>query len=340
MKLPRAIRRLRRKVSPSPAQQPWVSLQGDGAPEPLERIRLFAVLGTWMEADVVEASVRNAITQGCERVYLVDNDSPDDTVRIARAAGAEVARVFATETYDELLRMRLMNDVVREVSGAESDEHIWWLWIDADEFAHGSGGRTLHQHLSALDRRCRIVGTRYFNHYPTDPPHYVEGHHPLDYQPFCEELELAMCPRRHRKHPLQRWDRSGPFIECLAGFHRATSVELPLIEANEAAILHHFPFRSEEMSRRRLEVLCGKESDSTSRAKDGDPATGHMLPRYRSLDAVYRQQWDAVENFMPGAERHGVHLCDWESLVEDRDRHIERWYTQTLTGPSDAAERT
>ena len=57
-------------------------------PACLARFRLFAVLGTWMEADIVEATVANARAQGCERVYVVDNGSSDETVEAARSAGA------------------------------------------------------------------------------------------------------------------------------------------------------------------------------------------------------------------------------------------------------------
>ena len=58
---------------------------GDG--DPLDRFGLYAIVVTWMEADVIEATVPNALAQGCDRVLLVDNDSPDDTVPEAEAAG-------------------------------------------------------------------------------------------------------------------------------------------------------------------------------------------------------------------------------------------------------------
>ena len=57
-----------------------------------------------MEADVVAASIRNAVTQGCERMYVVDNASPDDTVSVALAEGAILARSFTSERYNERLR--------------------------------------------------------------------------------------------------------------------------------------------------------------------------------------------------------------------------------------------
>src|SRR2546429_7689227 len=94
----------------------WISAQPNPGDPAVLPVRLFAVLGTWMEADVVAATVRNAIAQGCERVYLVDNDSPDDTVDVARREGAILARTFSSDRYDERLRLRHMNEVVAEQS--------------------------------------------------------------------------------------------------------------------------------------------------------------------------------------------------------------------------------
>jgi hypothetical protein len=322
MALKDLTRRVVRRRPPRKAPQTWSRVEANPIDAtPLPEFRLFAVLGTWMEADVVDACVRNAMTQGCERVFLVDNDSPDDTVARAEAAGATVARTFTTEHYDEQLRLDLMNEVVEEQSRAQDADHVWWLWLDADEFAHGPDGATVRQHLSTLDERFRVVGTRYFNHYPSSPPHYVTGRHPIDYQPLCEELSPPFCAARHRKHPLQRWDRHAPRILCDLGFHRAAS-DADLIEPEQGAFLHHFPFREEAVSRARLDVLCDANG---GRARDDDPAAAHMVPRYRSLEAVYAGRWDEVENFMPG-KGNGVELRPWSTLVSPADQVIARWY--------------
>src|SRR3954453_316622 len=112
---------------------PWVAAEPEPAdPVPITDLKLFAIIGAWMEEDVIAATVSNAIEQGCERVYLVDNDSTDGTRREAEAAGATVAEVFSTTEYDEALRLRIMNRVVSDVSSAEPTDHIWWLWLDAD----------------------------------------------------------------------------------------------------------------------------------------------------------------------------------------------------------------
>ena len=311
------------KDTAAPALPPVAQL--DAVPNPADarvadRVRLFAVLGTWMEADVVADNVRNALAQGCERVYLVDNGSKDDTVERAVAAGAVLARTFVTAQYDEELRLRHMNDVVAEVSAQEPDESLWWLFLDADEFAHGPSGLTLLEYLRTLDVRFRVVGARFFNHYPGPPPHYVPGKHPLEVQPLCEELPHPMCASNHRKHPLIRWDRSGPPVAAGRGFHQVHA-QSSLVEPELPVFLHHFPFREEESTRQRLTLMFADNGDST-RARPGDDATGHMLPRFRSLEAVYAGDWDRVENFMPGRPPMGVTLRPWRDLVEPQHHKV------------------
>jgi hypothetical protein len=308
----------------------WVTTAETPArPTPSTDVRLFAVLGTWLEADVVGATVLNAFTQGCERVFLIDNDSPDDTVAEALAAGAELARSYATDHYDESVRMTLMNQTVAEVSSGvhhtDGDEHLWWLWLDADEFPHGPGGLTLLEYIRSLDGRYRVVGSRFLNHIPDRRPFSIAGRHPLDFQPLCEDHAYPMCDRNHRKHPLQRWDAAGPAITCLPGFHMATSAEHPLTEPVVPIITHHFPYRSEDLTRARLDTLCARDLDGGPRARN-DEAAEHIASRYRSLNAVYDRRWSAVENIMPDRPRFGIELAPWTQFVEPADTTVARWY--------------
>ena len=120
----------------------------------------FGIVGTWMEEDIIEASIMNAFHQGCQKVFLVDNCSSDQTVRNALASGATLAHSYRTNSYDEPLRIALMNAVMEDVTEREGGMHTWWLWFDADEFPHGPGGKPLGQYLASLDTRYRVVGTR------------------------------------------------------------------------------------------------------------------------------------------------------------------------------------
>jgi hypothetical protein len=306
----------------------WVVNEPQPAePAPLDDFRLFAIVGAWMEEDVIAATVANALTQGCERVYLVDNASPDETVREAVAAGAIHAATFWTPHYDEVLRLKVMNHIVQNVSAECGAEHVWWLWIDADEFPHAPGGATVRDFLDTLDRRFRIVGGRFINHFPNGEPAYRRGYHPLDFQPLCEEHREPICALGHRKHPLQRFDRAGPPIVADRGFHRASSAERPLREPNDAVYIHHFPYREENVTRRRLAALCAADDGGNVRARTGDDATDGMLPRFQTLDAVYAHDWSRVRNYRADGRFAVANPMPWTSLVPAADAEFRRWYT-------------
>ena len=324
------LTRLRRALGPHLADaEPWIVPEDNPArPDPLPSFRLFAILGTWLEADVVAATVRNAFTQGCEHVYVVDNDSPDDTAATAQAAGAIVARSFPSESYDETLRLDLMNEVVAEVSAAADAEHVWWLWLDADEFHHGPRGTTLREYLGRLDRRFRIVGARVFNHFPHGKPEYVSGFHPLDFQPLCQEFRVAHCADGHWKHPLQRFDRSGPPIVSAIGFHKAECLAHPLFEPSTPIFMHHFQYRDEVRTRYRLQQLCLPDAEGRARIALTDARWGGsgISKRFRTLSAVYGQRWNEVENLYRRGDPVGVSPVPWVQTVAPDDVRYAVWY--------------
>ena len=299
-------------------------------PDPLEEFRLFAIMATWMEADVVAATVSNALTQGCERVYLADNNSPDETVKVALDAGATLAANYATPHFDEHMHRVMLNALVAFLSLQEGADHIWWLYLDADEFPHGPQGMTLGAYLRTLDRRFRIVGSRVFFHYPTDIPHYASGRHPLDFQPLCEEIHVPnVCPAQHWKHPLQRYDRYGPFIASAMGAHSITTgrVGESALEPPVPIFTHHFQYRDEEVTRRRLALLSFDPATGQSRTRlmDAGERGGSMHRRHRQVDAVYGRRWEQI-SIRAGNDAPGVHPRPWRELVSDDDARVARWY--------------
>jgi hypothetical protein len=97
----------------------WVvtgDMPGPGEARLFDRVGLYAIVVTWMEADVIAATVANALAQGCDRVLLVDNDSPDDTVARAVAAGyfnhfpKGAPESLATSTFTHHFPYRLETD--------------------------------------------------------------------------------------------------------------------------------------------------------------------------------------------------------------------------------------
>jgi hypothetical protein len=292
------------------------------SPDVLDGFRLFAVLGTWMEEDIVEATVRNAFAQGVEAVYLVDNASTDATVERAVAAGATPAESFETEAYEERVRILLMNSVVARVSLASGAEHVWWLWMDADEFPEGPDGRTIADYLAGLDRRFRVVGSTYYNHFPTDEPHYIPGFHPLDFQPLCERYRPDRprhCHLRHWKHPLQRFDRHGPFLLANGGFHSATlRTKDRVLEPTGGIVTHHVQYRDETVTRARMDRLCGGAGRNDLNDSIGNT---EIRQRLLSLDAVYSRRWGDVDNLLTKHAGGGVHPVVWSGPPS------ARWYT-------------
>ena len=313
--------------------RPWVVVEPEPEEsEPLAEFGLHAVVFSWMEADVIEATVRSAFAQGCDRVLLVDNDSPDDTVAVAVAAGAELARSYRTDGVDVPLMTRIGNEVVAEVSAADGRPHIWWLRLDADEFVHGPRGLTVRQLLAGLDRRYRIVGTRYFNHFPATKPESLPGFHPADLQPLCQEKDGNMCAGRHRKHHLQRFDRDLPPITSGIGFHRGYCDDT-LLEPPVSTFTHHVPYRLEASTRARFEALCGEGPSGRRRVDLYDHqirvnagTVSDMSKRHRTIDAVYSRRWNDVENLLREGASVGVEPAPWHSLVDPADATYSVWY--------------
>lgn len=313
----------------SPPRPPWVRTEPNPVDaDVLDSFGFYAIVGTWMESDIIADTVANAFAQGVDRVFLADNDSPDDTVDRAVAAGAELVLRYTTERFEERYRYELMNAFVHHVSAASDHDHIWWLWLDADEFSRPQGPGRLREVLAGLDRRFRIVGARVLNHFPTPGEvAHVPGTHPVHHQPLCEEVPQGICDALHRKHPLQRWDREGPRIDADLGFHRAHCGERPLLEPAVPIVMHHVPYRNESFSRARLNRLWQNKNSGTSRAREGDIATDHMQARFESMKAAYSGEWARIRNFIPDRPEFGVTVTDWRDLHPPIHPELATWRT-------------
>ena len=293
-------------------------------PVPLSGFRLFAVVKTWMDEDIIEATIRNALIQGVETVFVVDNGSTDQTVQNAEAAGAVIADVYRSEFFDPMLTQTLVNSVVARESLLSGSEHVWWLYLDSDEFPEGPDSMSVRDYLASLDKRFRIVGATGINHLPDSKPEYSSGFHPIDFQPLSYEFIpnwSPPCGLRHWKHPLLRFDRRSYFMQCAGGSHWAIC-EVPEVEPIGGIVIHHFQYRGEESTRRRLELVCGQSSD-TGRLP-GSRMYRHFDLRLRSLDAVYAQRWAEAET-----ESDGLVSRDpkpWGSISR-----VRRWYPHVDT---------
>lgn len=261
-----------------------------------KEIPIYAMIGVYNEDDIIYATVKNAFMQGCERVFLIDNCSQDNTVSEAKAAGAEIYKIFKTEEYDELYRIRLMNDAIEKISLESNENEIWWLWLDADEFPQASETMTIKEYLKTIPSNCRVVGAQQINHFPYEKPYYKQRFHPFDYMPYGEEyktdkLPVNHCFNKHWKHPLYKYEKSKPFIRAKSGFHMAYCEEI-LFEPETHIELHHFPYRDEERTKKRYGYLCdGRNNTNDKRSPNNKSA---ITKRYESIEYIYMQEWDKV----------------------------------------------
>jgi glycosyltransferase involved in cell wall biosynthesis len=285
-------------------------------------VRLLAVIGTWMEADIIASTVANAYAQGCERVMLVDNDSPDDTVAVGVAAGAELADTFRTETHDDDERARRSHAVALAASESMGAEHVWCLFLDADELPTGGSGRTIAEHLAGVSSRARVVGSRTFHHFPDSPIAHEPGKHPADHQPLCQERRSWSCGSGHWKHPLIRLDRTGTLVTPGRGFHIAHCPDR-LFEAAEPIISHHFPFRNEADTRARIAALTRLGPTGVSRLVNEQWA---MARRAANLDAIYGQRWVDVDVFDMLLDGDRLAPLPWDAVAPGGHALFARWY--------------
>ncbi len=288
---------------------------------PLERFRLYAALFTWHEEDVIEATVKNAFAQGCERVYLFDNGSPDRTVERGVAAGALHGGTFHTDFFVKNFKPSVLNRAIEEINARERDKHVWWLFIDADEFPAGPRGQTVRDYLTTLDRSFRVVGAFWLDHYPLHEPHYIEGFHPLEFQPLALVSDKRFCPLGHSKHALLRYDKGSPHVTVDAGPHTFTPLD-GMVEPPEAMVIHHFKYRERGFILKRFRALCEPDVNGVSRLDLRDKqarkrsGSGSAMSKYRrrmaGLDGIYHGKTKGLDN--------------WRSFVAGGDVDIPRWY--------------
>jgi hypothetical protein len=302
-------------------------------------ITLYAVIGTWFEADIIEATVRNCFVNGCSKVFIVDNASPDDTCAVAERAGAVIARTYQTDYYDEDYRLRIMNEVMQEATERDKHPCLWWLSLDADELPCGPHGEKVIDYLATIDANVNCIGANAIDLYPTEPPYYVPGKHPAD----CMDKGMWRrgwhwcCATHHWKHPLLRQDNGFYGLGQGRGSHQPFRHRNhgPAIEPHSEIVMFHAPLRSKEIAVARLNALCVKKPElgGNYRSVGDDHNTGGngAIKRWRSLEHIYAGEWDRVE--LPHAQAYGrnitgISLYPWRRLLKFNG--FPRWYEAEL----------
>lgn len=113
---------------------------------PLDEFAFYAFLFVYNEADIIESTIKNAYSQGCEKIFFVDHQSDDNTVEIAIKNGAVLYDKYRSRYFEEDKKVIYSNKCMEEISITSNSDHVWWLFIDADEFPHGPFGKTIREY--------------------------------------------------------------------------------------------------------------------------------------------------------------------------------------------------
>ena len=222
-------------------------------------MKLYAVLFVWNEEDIIASTVKNALIQGVDKVFFVDNGSTDKTVQTAVMAGAELAFVVDTGYFDEKVKYASINAVIKQVNTRENNDFIWWMILDADEFPDARDGITIRQYIKGCHPSVNIIPALLMDHQPTHPPYFLPGYHPLYFQPFTSGVS-------DKKLPIIRYEKDREHIMTMGGAHTYRTADgSTLTGTDRPVIFHHFPVRTPEKAIWRLSLLTARRADGTRR---------------------------------------------------------------------------
>lgn len=289
---------------------------------------VYAVISTWFDADVVGATIQNLLENGIKKIFVLDNDSPDDTQKVAKEFGATEIISYTTEFYDDDLRTKLQNEIIERVTTEEKLSELWWLVLDADEFPTTPDGSSLHFLLNTLPSNLRIVGSNFIDLYPSNGEVYTPGKHPAEVMSkgvWRRGGIRRYCECGHWKHSALKYYRGAYDAAFFRGNHGvAFKYAQKRSEPDIDLIYFHAPIRSKELAYARLEALCGS---GRSQWDDEVTKSNGAIKRYKSLENIFSENWKEVE--LPhtqifGRSVTGLTLYPWKVLCPGLSNLFEK----------------
>lgn len=321
---------LARVLGRNPVPPPWrrrsvadwqVFCPGAG---PTDRSRrqsplLLGVVAAWNEGDVIFATVRNLVRQGVDRVFVIDDESDDETRAEASAAGAIVLTHRSSGVYLEAVRAARIRNVIAEQTAATGGD-VWWVVADADEFPRGPDGSSIRDLVERLEDWVDVVGSRVLEHLPDPGVEPVPRRHPVRYARLAVPYDSAYCGAGHWKHQLFRV-REPDDAFPLPGHHTVgTSDGRRTREAAESLLMHHCPLRGRNRTLRRLSTAAAPGA-----RYDASPDTftrWRLQQRLTSLDDMYAGNYRCLPNPFAGRRRVGLFPVPWEELASPGERKL------------------
>ena len=275
---------------------------------------LNAVLCVWNEEDIIESTVKHALAQGCSNVFIIDNGSTDKTIKKAVQAGAQHVTSFLTEYFDVHKKTAHLNAAVQYFNEIFQEEHMWWMYLDADEFPNIDCDMRIIDVLKGIDSSVRGMHGYMLDHIPTHPPYAVASYHPADFMPLCHKSSME-------KTLLLRYDRGKPHLFSAGGAHTFDTCGEMLPVAKNIIDIHHFPMRNPEYTLKRLKKLTQRNNDGVSRV-DLHDHMAKITSGNSNSQSQYRDRHDKMQSTYMKHDDSALKT----SSVNYNYRNIVRWY--------------
>ena len=207
-----------------------------------------AISFVWNEEDIIESSILNALCQGCDNVFIIDNGSTDSTIQKAVNAGAKFVTSIKTRYFDEREKICQLNSFVKYYNSLNIDDIIWWMYFDADEFISTHNELSLKELIMHLDKQIKAIKGYFYDHIPSYPPYNIERFHPIDFMPDCKISSTY-------KIPIIKYTNGDKHIFSAGGAHEIDTNYDEFLICENAIAIHHFQYRRPDSTLRRLKML-------------------------------------------------------------------------------------
>ncbi len=268
-------------------------------------MRIDAVIPTFNEEDIIEHTIRYLRSQHIQ-VTVLDNESTDRTVEIAKDLGVSVRTFSSQGLFDELLLQQNLKTLI------DSLDTDWVIKNDADEYMESPyAGVSLREGIEMVARAGKLcIGVTTFLFYPMshEPPH-IPGTDVRAYYDYFKVWDKVdrWDPSVHPDHN-QMWKT--PIYNKRAGVYMTDPHQVAVPGSLQDAlfpdlfILRHYPYRDPQRTYQRL---IRERRDRLSKANLDGNISNHYLQ--------YTDDSDIVQNtfLFDGS----LHECErWSKFVK------------------------
>jgi glycosyltransferase involved in cell wall biosynthesis len=217
-------------------------------------MKIQAYMPVYNEADVLSWTLRHLHEQGCA-VHVLDSSSSDGSYAIAcrEADSVETFPAISSPVW-------CLGDVLRRVEDlAAASDAYWCLYTDADEWRMSAiPGERLIDGIARLDEMgYNCIDFRVLAFFCTDAGWPGSGLSPERYFRYYSESDM-ICKIANRR----LWKNTGR-VTLAGGGHdvQFPGRRIPL----EHFIMRHYPYRTPEQARRKIESRLARRSKEEHR---------------------------------------------------------------------------